>query len=130
MFIKYDYTADGKLIMVEVTEEVAEFLKEDKRLTGNADRRQRYHCPYHIEALDYDGSEYCYNETPERVLLRKERNDALWRAMAVLSDTQYRRLIMVADGMSCREIAKHEGKDFSSVAESVRAAKAKVKKFF
>ena len=32
MFIKYDYTADGKPIMVEVTEEVAEFLREDKRL--------------------------------------------------------------------------------------------------
>lgn len=34
MFIKYDYTADGKPIMVEVTEEVAEFLREDKRVTG------------------------------------------------------------------------------------------------
>ena len=41
MFIKYDYTADGKPIMVEVTEEVAEFLREDKRVTGNADRRDR-----------------------------------------------------------------------------------------
>ena len=30
MFIKYDCTADGKPIMVEVTEEVAEFLMEDK----------------------------------------------------------------------------------------------------
>ena len=42
MFIKYDYTADGKPIMVEVTEEVAEFLREDKRLTENANRKERY----------------------------------------------------------------------------------------
>ena len=40
-FIKYDYTADGKPIMVEVTEEVAEFLREDKRLTENAERKER-----------------------------------------------------------------------------------------
>ena len=41
MFIKYDYTADGKPIMVEVTEELAEFLREDKRLTENAERKER-----------------------------------------------------------------------------------------
>lgn len=41
MFIKYDYTVDGKPIMVEVTEEVAEFLREDKRLTENAERKER-----------------------------------------------------------------------------------------
>lgn len=52
MFIKYDYTADGKPIMVEVTEEVAEFLREDKRVTGNADRRERDHCEFHMDAMD------------------------------------------------------------------------------
>lgn len=45
------------------------------------------------------------------------------------SDTQFRRLILYADGMSFREIAALEGKDFSSIAESINAAKKKVRKF-
>ena len=128
MFIKYDYTADGKPIMVEVTEEVAEFLREDKRLTKNANRKERYHCKYHLDEMDYEGEAFAYHETPEKILLRKERDMALWKAMEVLSDTQFRRLILYADGMSFREIAALEGKDFSSIAESVNAAKRKVRK--
>lgn len=77
MFIKYDYTADGKPIMVEVTEEVAEFLREDKRLTENAERKERYHCPYSIDALEYEGCEYYYRDTPEQIVLRNERNRVL-----------------------------------------------------
>ena len=53
---------------------------------------------------------------------------ALWKAMEVLSDTQFRRLILYADGLSLREIAALEGRDFSSIAESVNAAKRKVRK--
>lgn len=115
--------------MVEVTEEVAEFLREDERVTGNADRRERDHCEFHIDATDYEGEAFCYHETPEQILLRKERNMALWKAMEVLSDTQFRRLILYADGMSFRDIAALEGKDFSSIAESINAAKKKVRKF-
>ena len=100
MFIKYDYTADGKPIMVEVTEEVAEFLREDKRVTGNADRRERDHCEFHMDAMDYEGEAFAYRETPEQILLRKERDMALWKAMEVLSNTQFRRLILYADGIS------------------------------
>ena len=77
MFIKYDYTADGKPIMVEVTEEVAEFLREDKRLTENAERKERCHCPYSIDALEYEGCEYYYRDTPEQIVLRNERNRVL-----------------------------------------------------
>ena len=129
MFIKYDYTADGKPIMVEVPEDVADFLKEDKRLTENAERRERYHCPYSIDALEYEGSEYYYRDTPEQIVLRNERNRVLYHARDELSDIQFRRLVMYADGMSCREIAALESKDFSSVAESIRAAQKKVKKY-
>lgn len=128
MFIKYDYTADGKPIMVEVTEEVAEFLKEDKRLTRNAKRREDYHCPYHIEAIDYEGEAFAYHETPEKILLRKEQSMTLWKAMEELSDTQFRRLVLYSEGMTYREIAALEGKDFSSVAESIRSAQKKAKK--
>ena len=117
MFIKYDYTADGKPIMVEVTEEVAEFLRE------------RDHCEFHMDAMDYEGEAFAYRETPEQILLRKERDMALWKAMEVLSNTQFRRLILYADGMSFREIAALEGKDFSSIAESINAAKKKVRNF-
>ena len=81
-----------------------------------------------MDAMDYEGEAFAYHETPEKILLRKERDMALWKAMEVLSDTQFRRLILYADGMSFREIAALEGKDFSSIAESINAAKKKVRK--
>ena len=46
------HPADGTTVYVEVTEETAVFLQKNEREMQNADRRERYHCPYHLEALD------------------------------------------------------------------------------
>lgn len=104
MFINYKL-ADGNKALVEVTEEVAEFILEDDRLTANADRREeRYNCPYHIEAMDYEGDSLADHLTPEQLYIRKETQlehseavgiyDLLHlpqkeRAMLLTSDTQF-----------------------------------------
>lgn len=127
MFINYRL-ADGNTALVEVTEEVAEFILEDDRLTANADRRVRYHCPYHIEAMDYEGDSLAYRLTPEEIYIRKETQLEHNKALSQLTDTQLRRLLMKADGMTCREIARLEGTNINAVQDSLESAKRKLKK--
>ena len=54
MFINYRLE-DGSTVLVEVTEETASYILENDREMANADRKERYHCPYHIEAMEYEG---------------------------------------------------------------------------
>ena len=107
MFINYRL-ADGNTALVEVTEEVAEFILEDDRLTANADCRERYHCPYRIEAMDYEGDSLAYRLTPEEIYIRKETQLEHSKALSLLTDTQLRRLLMKAEGMTYRQIAELE----------------------
>lgn len=127
MFIEYEL-ADGTIALVEVDEETAAFLRENDRETQNADRRERYHAPYHLEALDYEGNAFAYHETPERLCIRKEDRERLQQAVDLLTPTQWRRMEMLMDGMSIRQIAAEEEADYASVYESIQAAKKIIKK--
>lgn len=129
MYIPYKL-ADGTTALVEVTEEVAEFIVNDDRKTANADRRQRYNCPYHIEAINYEGSEYAYHETPEQIYIMKEEAEHIQNTLSFLSDKQFRRLYLKAQGLSLREIAKREGTTVNAVNESLQGAIKKFKKYF
>ena len=108
--------------------EIEQFTRENTRLIRNAERRERYHAPYHLEALDFESGSLAYHETPEQILLRKEREEEYQMALATLTPAQYRRFEMWMDGLSCREIAEIEEADYSSVAESIRGARKKLKK--
>ena len=129
MFINYKL-ADGNTALVEVTEEVAEFILEDDRLTANADRRERYNCPYHIEAMDYEGDSLAYHLTPEQIYIRKETQLEHSEALAQLTDTQLRRLLMRADGLTYREIAELEGTNINAIRDSLESARKKLKNSF
>ena len=47
-----------------------------------------------------------------------------------LSEVQRRRLLMLAEGVSLREIARREGKDIKSIRESIEWARKKFLKYF
>jgi len=129
MFINYRL-ADGSTVLVEVTEETAAFILENDREMANADRRERYHCPYHIEAMQYEGDSLAYYKTPEDIVIREEEKQHINDTLSFLTDAQLRRLTMKADGMTLREIAKAEGTSVNAVRESLEAAKKKFKKHF
>lgn len=129
MYIPYRL-ADGTTALVEVTEEVAEFIVNDDRKTENADRRQRYHCPYHLDAIDYEGSEYAYHKSPEQIYIMKEDAEHMQKTLSFLSDKQFRRLYLKAQGLSLREIAKREGTTVNAVNESLQSAIKNFKKCF
>ncbi len=129
MFINYRL-ADGSTVLVEVTEETAAYILENDREIANADRRQRYHCPYHIEAMQYEGDSLAYHLTPEEIVIRRETRAELDDALNRLTDAQLRRLTMKADGMTLRDIASAEGTTVNAVRESLEAARKKIRKKF
>ncbi|MDO4648979.1 MAG: hypothetical protein Q4B26_10050 [Eubacteriales bacterium] len=129
MFINYRL-ADGSTVLVEVTEETAAYILENDREIPNADRKERYHCPYHIEAMEYEGDSLAYHLTPEEIVIRRETQTEIDDALSCLTDAQLRRLTMKADGMTLRDIASAEGTTVNAVRESLEAAKKKFRKNF
>ena len=128
MYINYKL-ADGSVVLVEVTPETAEFILRNDREIENADRKERYHTPYHLEALEYEGADYADPRTPEDVLVRQEEKEQLTDCLKLLTDTQLRRLSMKAEGMSLRQIAAAEEMSVNAVKESLEAAKKKLERF-
>lgn len=129
MFINYKL-ANGSTVMVEVNEETARYILENDREMANADRRERYHAPYHLEALDYEGDSVAYHDTPESILIRKEEREHIHDTLSCLTDAQLRRLAMKAEGMTLWEIAALEGTTVNAVRESLEGAKKKFRKNF
>ena len=114
----------------DALKEVLDFLNENARVIQNAERRDRYHAPYHLEGMDYEGSSIAYHGTPEEIVIQKEEAEQLERAMSKLTDTQRRRFLMLYEGMTLREIAEVEGAAVSSVKESLDAARKKFRENF
>lgn len=129
MKIKYKF-ADGTITEVEVSEEIGAVIIDSRKAEHAQDERQRYHCPYSYDAIDYEGEEYATYDTPETEHIRSERDARLYTALAALTETQRRRLLMLADGLSMREIARRENADIKTVRESITGAKKKFQKIF
>ncbi len=98
MKIKYQF-ADGTTTEVEVSEEIGAVIIDSRKAEHAQGERQRYHCPYSYDAIDYEGEEYATDDTPETEHIRSERDARLYTALAALTETQRRRLLMLADGL-------------------------------
>ena len=114
----------------DALKEIRDFLNENARLIQNAERRERYHTPYHLEALDYESGSVAYHDTPERIVIRKEEAEHIRATLSLLTETQRRRLLMLDEGMTLREIADADGTAVSSVKESLDAARKKFRENF
>ena len=113
----------------EAWEAALSWLEKSRKEIQSQDRRQRYHAPYHIEALLYEGSGYASGEdVAEDAANADEENriDDLFQSN--LTPVQYRRFRMYMNGMSIREISRIEDADYSSVYESIESAKKKLRK--
>lgn len=121
--------ADGSVVLVELKPDVAAFILANDREIANADRRERYHTPYHIDALEYEGEDYAVHETPEDILIRKEEKEHLDDMLSCLTDTQFQRLTMKAEGMTLREIAEAEGTSVNAVRDSLLQIRKKLEKY-
>jgi len=128
MKIKYKFV-DGTEAEIEVEDSIGTVIKESRRLEGNLARKESNHC-YSLDAVRFEGADYSDGETPETLLDAMEEDRRVHEAFRKLSKVQQRRLLMLAAGMSIREIARQEGTNFGTVHESVEAGRKKFKKFF
>lgn len=128
--MKINYTfANGETSDVEVNEEIGNLILDSRREECNQDRKERYHC-YSLDAAVYEGRDYADGETPESALFLQLENQRIKEAFGRLSEVQRRRLLMAAEGLSLREIARREGKDIKTIRESIEGARRKFLKFF
>ena len=129
MLIKYTF-ATGETTEVEVNDEIGEFIIDSRRSEDSADRKERRHC-YSMDAALYEGEDYGTEDFTDKLFDdTAEENARVRRAFSHLTDVQKRRLLMYSRGISIREIARREGKDYSAVKESIHVAQKKFKKFF
>lgn len=124
--------ADGSVSEIEVEEEVGQAIIVSRREEENYERKMRYHCPVSIDKLEYEGMQFADPDTPMSILERKieeEQQKALNDyVMSHLTETQRRRILMVADGMTTREIAEIEGVAQQVVSKSIIATRKKAAK--
>lgn len=128
MKIKYEF-ADGTVSEVEVEDSIGTVIIEDRRMEDNLSRKERYHC-YSLNAAQFEGDGYGTRETPESQIERQMEAERISHVLDRLSETQRRRLLMFADGMSMREIARKEKVQHRAVAKSIEGARKIFKKNF
>ncbi|UQF81945.1 MAG: hypothetical protein M3I20_02795 [Mogibacterium diversum] len=104
--------------------------EENRKEIQNAERRHRYHVPYSLDAMDYEGESLAYYLTREEIYIQKEKEQHVKETLIYLTDAQVRRIKMKAEGMILREIAEAEGIGVNAVRESIESAKRKFKKYF
>lgn len=117
---------NGETSEVEVEEELGVYLLDSRREEENAARRERYHCPFSRESAKFEGEDYSDGETPESQMERDEEKERLYALISQLTETQRRRLLMYAGGMTTREIGAAEGVSHQKVTKSLM----QVRKFF
>lgn len=129
MKISYAFV-NGESAEVEVSESIGAVIVDSRKREESDNRRERRY-NYSLDAITYEGDEYGGNNFAEEMFDDRHERDARVRdAFSHLSEVQKRRLIMLAAGLSVREIARQEGKNFKSVYESIEAAKKKFLKHF
>lgn len=122
------YTEDT---FIEVSDEVAAFLEEDKRLQINyAQYIRDNRAFYSLDAGDgIEAEALNLPEQPDEALERMELERLLKDGLAQLTETQRRRLLAsVLDKMTAVEIAATESVSKASVGESINRAIVRLEK--
>lgn len=128
--MKINYTfVNGEVSDVEVSEEIGTVILDSRREESNLDRKERYHC-YSLDGAEFEGMEMAEDDTPETELFLQLENQHIAETFDRLSEVQKRRLLLLAQGLSVREIARREGKDIKTIRESIEGARKKFLKFF
>ena len=123
------YTEDT---FIEVSDEVAAFLEEDKRLQVNYTQYIRDNRAfYSLDAGDGIEAEVLnLPEQPDEVLERMELERLLQEALAQLTPAQRRRVLAhFVEGRSQLEIAASEGVVKSTVSEAISRGRKNLRNF-
>lgn len=128
MKIKYQF-ADGMVSEVEVSEELGAYIIASRREEESQARKQRRHC-LSLDQMEYEGECMADDNTPDKFLEELEEEKEYKAFLETLTETQKRRLLLLLEGKSEREIAEIEGTAFNAVNETILQIRKKAKKFF
>ena len=122
--MKIDWKFDnGEISTVEIEdEEIGGFILESRKSEDNLERKERYHC-ISYDTFEYESEEFAGDDTPETITESDFDNERINKALSGLSEIQRKRLLMLAAGLSVREIARIENKNYRSVYDSIEGAK-------
>ena len=121
--MKIKYTFDnGENSEVEVNEEIGAVILESRRKEENMERNRRRRC-YSLDDVDFEGDDFADERTPESLFMEQLDNEHIKETLDKLSETQRRRLLMYAEGMSIEDIARVEGVYHTSISRSIEAAR-------
>ena len=126
--MKINYTFNnGENSEVEVNEQIGAVILESRRKEENLARKERYHCVSMEDAV-YEGDDSIDERTPESLFMEQLDNEHIKETLDKLSDLHRRRLLMLVQGLTIREIAKIEGVTVRAVFDSIEKAKETFKK--
>ena len=123
MKINYQFN-NGENSEIEVSEELGAVILESRRKEENLARKERYHC-VSMENSEFEGVDFIDETTPEMLFFEQIENEHILETLDKLSETQRRRLLMLASGMSLHDIARAEGTSFYAIHVSIEAARKK-----
>ncbi len=120
--------SDGKMVSVEVSEEVYAVLQEEKKEQERQRNERRRHLDSR-ELSDYIVSRKRIVENLEDYCINKEQLEEIQKIVSTCTETQQRRFYLNRIcGYSYTEIARIEGCNLISVRESVLTVLKKLKK--
>ena len=126
--MKINYTFNnGENSELEVNEEIGAVILESRRKEEYLARKERYHCVSMEDAV-YEGDDSIDERTPESLFMEQLDNEHIKETLDKLSDLHRRRLLMLVQGLTIREIAKIEGVTVRAVFDSIEKAKETFKK--
>ena len=129
MKVKYEFD-NGEVTEVEVSEEIGAVIEESRRKEAALAKKEQRHC-YSLDAVTYEGVEFGEPDfTASMFDGSEERRAHIRETFSHLTETQQRRILMLAAGMSIREIAARENTHHHAVEDSIQQGRKKFMKFF
>lgn len=123
---------DGRVIQkVEVDDAFGEWYVDEERKQENAERKHRYWVTVSLDSLEYEGEWFADSApTPEEQYGLDESARRVAEFKKTLTPVQLRRLEMLEEGMSEREIAAAEKSAKTAVHKSIVQIREKYSSFF
>ena len=124
---------DGRMVSVDVSTEVGEFLEEDKRKARNLQQEQQRHWDMrsYDEYIIATEGRLPYCATPEDVICQRETQDEIMAVLALCTEKQRERFLLHAlYDLSYEEVGKLCGCSRQAVHLSVEAVRKIFLRFF
>lgn len=123
---------DGRVIQeVEVDDEFGEWYVEQERIEENAKRRDRYWITVSLDSSDYEGMWFADpSPTPAEICEREDEQRRVDEFKKTLTPTQLRRLELLEEGNSLREVARLENTNLSAIQKTRDQIRKKYEVFF